>query len=87
LRHGREDLAREYRDIILRSPSMTALPADEVMAEEAARLRALYGVKAPDAIHLATGLVVGATHFLTNDGELPALPNMSLLVLDRLQAP
>ncbi len=84
LRTGRDDIAREYREIILRSPSLTALPLDENIVEEAARLRALYGVKTPDAIQLATAKVGGATFFLTNDGDLPVLPDMSILVLDRL---
>lgn len=87
LRHGREDVAREYRDIILRSPSLTALPLDESISEEAARLRGLYGLKTPDAIQLATAKMSGAEFFLTNDGELPSLPGISVLVVDRLQGP
>lgn len=84
LRKGREDLAREYRDILLRSPGLTALSLDEVIAEEAARLRAVYGVRTPDAIQLATARIGGASFFLTNDAELPALPGISILVVDRL---
>ena len=38
LRNGRDDLASEYRDILLRSPSLTALPVSEEIAEEAACL-------------------------------------------------
>ena len=87
LRNGRDDLAREYRDILLRSPSLTALPLGEAIAEEAARLRAVHGVKTPDAIQLATAKAAGATWFLTNDGGLPSLPGISLLLVDRLQAP
>ncbi len=84
LRNGRDDLAREYRDILFRSPSLTALPIGEEIAEEAARLRASHGVKTPDAIQLATAKIAGATWFLTNDGNLPSLPGISLLVVDRL---
>lgn len=84
LRNGREDVAREYREIILRSPSLTALPLDENIVEEAARLRALYGVRTPDAIQLATAKISGAAFFLTNDGNLPPVPGMSILVVDRV---
>jgi predicted nucleic acid-binding protein len=49
-RNGRDDLARDYRDILLRSPGLTALPVAEDIAEEAARLRAVHGLKTPDAI-------------------------------------
>lgn len=84
LRSGRDDLAREYRDILLRSPNLTALPLGEDIAEEAARLRASHSVKTPDAIQLATAKIAGATWFLTNDGNLPSPPGISLLVVDRL---
>jgi predicted nucleic acid-binding protein len=87
LRSGREDLALEYRDILLRSPGLTALPLDDQIAEEAARLRALHGFKTPDAIQLATAKIAGAKWFLTNDGDLPRIPGVSLLVVDRLQSP
>jgi predicted nucleic acid-binding protein len=85
LRNGREDLAREYRGILLRSPGLTALPLGEEIAEEAARLRALHGVKTPDAIQLATALLAGATWFLTNDRDVPPVPGLSVLIVDRLQ--
>jgi predicted nucleic acid-binding protein len=87
LRNRREDLAREYREILLRSPSLAALPLGEEIAEEAARLRASHGIKTPDAIQLATAKAAGATWFLTNDGDLPSLPGISLLVVDRLPVP
>lgn len=87
LRNGRDDLAREYRDILLRSPSLTALPVGEEIAEEAARLRALHSVRTPDAIQLATAKIAGATWFLTNDGNLPSPAGLSLLVVDRLPLP
>lgn len=84
LRSGREDLMREYRDILLRSASLTALPVGEAIAEEAARLRASRNLKTPDAIQPATAKVAGASWFLTNDGGLPALPGISMLIVDRL---
>ena len=87
MRNGRDDFVRDYRDILLQSPSLTALPLDEEIAEEAARLRAVHGVTTPDAIQLATAKATGATWFLTNDADLPSLPGISLLVVDRLQAP
>lgn len=84
LRHGRADLAREYRDILLRSPSLTALHIGERVAMEAARLRALHGMKTPDAIQLATAKIAGATWFLTNDEDLPHQPGVATSVVDRL---
>jgi predicted nucleic acid-binding protein len=84
LRTGRVDLAQEYRSILLGSPSLAAIPLDEGIAEEAARLRAQYNMRTPDAIHLATAIRSGASWFLTNDAGLPSVPGISILMLDRL---
>lgn len=84
LRSGRRELAQEYQDILFRSPSLITLPLGHEIAEEAAQLRAIHGIKTPDAIQLATAKTAGATWFLTNDGRLPSLPGMSLLLVDRL---
>jgi predicted nucleic acid-binding protein len=41
-------------------------PADEAVARLAATLGAAYGLRAIDAVHLATGVAAGAERFLTN---------------------
>ena len=64
LRSGREDLAHAYRDILLRSPALRAIPFDRQAAEEAARLRAVHRLRTPDAIQVAAALQSGASHFL-----------------------
>lgn len=84
VREGRSDLAQEYRDVLLHSTSLIAVPVDEVIAEEAARLRAQFNLRTPDAIQLATATRSGASHFLTSDANLPEVPGLSLLVLKRL---
>lgn len=86
LRRGRDDLVREYRDILLRSPALASLPLSQEIAEEAARLRAAHNMKTPDAIQLATAKIAGANWFLTNDGSLPCPSGISLLIVDRLPA-
>jgi predicted nucleic acid-binding protein len=42
-------------------------PADEVTAQLATALGAAYGLRAADAVHLATAVVAGADRFLTNN--------------------
>lgn len=65
------------------------LPVDQATARLAASLGASYGLRAPDAAHLATAVASGADRFLTNNradfpktiaevevfypGELPAI--------------
>jgi predicted nucleic acid-binding protein len=49
------------------------------IADRAARLRAEYRLATPDAIHIATAIESGATLFVTNDSELPDMPEIQFL--------
>ena len=84
-RRGNLGLANEYRDILLNS-SIRCLPTSIEIAEEAARLRATYNLRTPDAIQLATAIQSGATSFLTNDSFLTSVPNLKILILDQLRS-
>ena len=86
LRNGDAETAQAYRDILLNSDAMTLVPVSPEVAERAAQLRARYTVRTPDALHLATALHAGATHFITNDTRLPALTNLQVITLDSLAA-
>lgn len=86
LRNGDAETAQAYRDILLNSDAMTLMPVSPEVAERAAQLRARYTVRTPDALHLATALHAGATHFITNDTRLPALTNLQVITLDSLAA-
>lgn len=44
-------------------------PVDEAIAELAASLGALHGLRAADAVHLATAVGVGADRFITNNSS------------------
>jgi predicted nucleic acid-binding protein len=84
LREGRPELAEEYRNILLQSTEITAIPLDEGIAEEAAKLRARHNLRTPDAIQLATAIRSGASWFLTNDANLAAVPGISVQILQNL---
>ena len=84
LREGQRDLAQQYRDVLLESASLTAVPLDERIAEQAAELRARHKLQTPDAIQVATALRSGAAWFFTSDADLPEIPGISTLVLKRL---
>jgi predicted nucleic acid-binding protein len=62
---------------------MAALSA--AIAAEAARIRAEFQMKTPDAIQLATAKEGGATSFLTNDGELASIPGLRLIFLEQVR--
>ena len=84
LREGRIELAKEYREILLQSHALTAIPLDECIAESAAGLRARHNLRTPDAIQVATAIRSGATWFLTNDSDFENLPDISVLVLKKM---
>lgn len=44
-------------------------PVDELVATLATTLGAAYGLRAPDAVHLATAVSVGADRFITNNSR------------------
>ncbi len=85
LRRGDTDLARKYRDILSKTRGLTTMSILSSIAEEAAKLRASYNIRTPDAIQMATATFAGARFFLTNDKRLPSLPNLQVLVLDDLK--
>ena len=50
------------------------------ISREAARLRADYGLRTPDAIHGATAIITQASGILTNDKQLKALTREGLSI-------
>lgn len=65
--------------ILIRLIDLTA-----AIAQEAARLRATHNLRTPDAIQIATALQAGASAFLTNDAHLAIVPDLQVIVLDKL---
>lgn len=82
LRQNNHDLANRYRDFLLHSRNFVLFPVDEMIAEQAAEIRAQYQYRTPDAIQLATGVAHNATLFITNDKRLKNFPDLTILVLD-----
>jgi predicted nucleic acid-binding protein len=84
LRSNNTALASEYQDILLNSKLMT-VEVSSAIAEQAARLRASYNIRTPDAIQISAALNAGATYFFTNDIRLPEIPSIQILSLDSLR--
>jgi predicted nucleic acid-binding protein len=49
---------------------LSVVDVDSEIAVEAARIRAAFNLKVPDAIHVATAACRGLTHVLTTDADL-----------------
>ena len=51
------------------------------MIDQATELRARYNFRSPDAIHLATAILIGAEVFLTSDQKLAQCTEIRVVVL------
>lgn len=83
LRNHNNDLASEYRDILLRS-NLMMMDITSTISDHAAQLRATHTLRTPDALQIATALQTEATYFLTNDIRLPQIEGIEILMLDHL---
>jgi uncharacterized protein len=69
LREGDDALLADYDQFFAYSVTETLALSREVI-DRATEIRAEYGIKTPDAIHLAAAIVAGCDAFLTNDRRL-----------------
>lgn len=70
--------------LMFQMPHLTVYSVDDLVAEEAARLRAVYNFKMPDAIHVATAIIQRADVFLTNDYRLASVKEIPAMKLEEL---
>src|SRR3989344_7331642 len=66
-KRGHEDLALRYEHSLRTFPNLSVIGLNEHIVWIASDLRAKYGIKTPDGIHLATAIDAGAKRFITND--------------------
>ncbi len=65
----RDGAAEEVADLAALLGRLVLLPADRATADLATALGASYGLRAADAIHLATAVNAGADRFITNNSR------------------
>lgn len=65
--------------LMFQMPNLTVYAIDEVVAEEAARIRGVYNLKMPDAIIVATAVVHKADVLLTNDRSLTVIKEIQVV--------
>jgi predicted nucleic acid-binding protein len=76
------EMLLRYGHIFSEFPNLTLHDADMRVMEKMSDLRVAYGLKTPDAIHVATALLHGAQAFVTNDAELKRVNELDVLVLE-----
>ena len=80
LRDGHVDLLKDYDDYFEKAVAEIVVLSREVI-DRATEIRAKYGFKTPDAIHLAAAVVSGCNVFLTNDHRLDRFNDMAIEVV------
>jgi predicted nucleic acid-binding protein len=81
LKSGLDDVAEDYELMLLNSANLRLIPVYYDILILAARLRAQYALKTPDAIIVATGILNGATLAITNDGRWSRITEISVMLL------
>ncbi len=83
-RAGALSLAERYEVLLTRSRGLVLVDMDRVLLRSAAGLRAMYGVRTPDALQLAAALTVRCGSFVTNDRAIPPIPGLEVIQLGDL---
>lgn len=83
-RQNNQTLADEYRDLLFNGMGFKLFPLNSSNAETAARFRAKYNLRTPDALQIASALENGCDAFLCNDKDLKRVTEMKILILNEL---
>lgn len=74
-------LAARYEALLTRSRGVRLIDVTREQLRAAAQLRALTGVRTPDALQLSAAREAGCAAFVTNDRRLPTLPGLRIVQL------
>jgi uncharacterized protein len=76
--------ADEFYVLLSTYPNLEWIAPNLEIADRAAKLRALHGLRTPDALHAATAVHAGATGLVTNDPVFERVKDFETLLLDKL---
>jgi predicted nucleic acid-binding protein len=79
-RNGDKGLTETYTQFFA-NRAVTIAEIDAFVIAEATTLRARLALRTPDAIHLATAVTVGASHFLTGDRDFATCRDFAFTVV------
>ena len=80
-RAGDLSLAERYEVLLTGSRGVRLVGLDRVQLRAAAQLRAVHGVRTPDALQLAAALSERCQALVTNDRRLPAIAGLRIVQL------
>ena len=78
-------IAEQYKNVLMKAPGIKILDVTASISERAARLRAHYNLRTPDAIQCATSISAGADYFFTNDRQLKNIPLIRAVTVGELE--
>ena len=81
-RDGDARRLQHYRGLLSTYPRLAWIAPDLEIADSAARIRAEYGLKSPDAIHAATAIQSKVSAFLSNDPIFARVKQLDALIMD-----
>jgi len=81
IRAGNLSLAEQYEALLGNSRGLRLIDLDRPLIRLAAQIRALEGLKTPDALQVVAALRAGCTAFVTNDRKIPAVGGLQVLQL------
>jgi predicted nucleic acid-binding protein len=70
---------------LTKAPGIEIFDVTTSTSEVAARLRAKYNLRTPDAIQLTTSIEAGADYVLTNDNRLKAVSEIAVVAVGELK--
>lgn len=82
MKDGRQDLVERYLELIRNTPHINLVKVDSAVILRSVHLRANFGLRSMDALHLATALVHDCWSFITNDRRLSRVDQLRVLSLD-----
>lgn len=86
IRLGLTDLETQYRTLLTSSRNLDLVAIDLEIATLAAKLRARYNLRTPDALQVSVAISTGCQGFLTNDKGIKRVTELRVIVLDELLA-
>lgn len=79
LQHGDELLAVQYERALTAATGWRLVPVSQQVAVQAARFRAVYNLRLPDAIQVATAVVTGAQALVTHDKAFARIKGIQII--------
>lgn len=84
LKDGNDQLVAQYEDLLTSDEVLEVVPIDRLLLRRSAEIRATFGNKGYDSIHVATAERCGCKLFVSSDRRLRLPPGLRKLQSDHL---